>query len=398
MNYNLIFSKEEFKNIICDITDNIINLKNIPKHSNFYKYKDFIIRDTIGPFNFYIKLISYSEISIILNRIPDIDNGLFIELNFFNIIRDELLDKTVSYLKNEPVIIPPIDTNVYLDIPEKNNSIIPMKKPIDKQTDEWLLGFNILFDENKKMYLTTNTLGIFNPDNYKNINIEKYELEIFDDFFSDKKDINFEIDELGNKINKLYYEFEIDYIYKINFMYKDKFYSLCYIYNQPTFYYSSLNHIKKALTGKGLDFIGDDFDLKLKIWQLSNTAHTRAGLIKSYQVPMHQKSFLSEFIALRVCYDCLKDIINNISFDNKEFAKQTKLTSITITDFSSSLFGKTPYEILINTYKEYYKELKSFENKIEDIFYNTLLDDSKISFISTNSVIKNNRKTFSERW
>ena len=66
---------------------------------------------------------------------------------------------------------------------------------------------------------------------------------------------------------KLYYEFEIDYIYKINFMYKDKFYSLCYIYNQPTFYYSSLNHIKKALTGKGLDFIGDDFDLKLKIWQ-----------------------------------------------------------------------------------------------------------------------------------
>ena len=277
-----------------------------------------------------------------------------------------------------------------LAFPKTNPCDFLIGKPDNLEIEGWPLGFKV-----NKEGVVVKWCGTPQLDLLKNIFVQKYELLDFKDFFVNETYIelnsNFEAE----------FEFEKDYIYIIKFEIDDEVIETsAYIHEKPTFYFSSIDRFKRRLGEKGLTYIGDDFSVKLNIWDLSNEVYAITGLVDPPEMlKQNEKHLLESYIENKIAYEIVKQNISEITFDEEEFKENSTMRSITVTNFSHSTLGVTPYEILIKGLREFKLSVDDVTKEIKNKFYNRMPSSfPELNLVNNREIFSSQRPSYAGQW
>lgn len=355
------------------VTINGLQIENIIEEGQFK------LVDKNGDIPLYVENI-WSESKIILHLLKEHESVMFLTYTLGNQEFKEVIGAV------QPVKTP----ETGLVFPQKNHCDFLIAKPDNRNIECWPLGFKIYGNK-----LELKWCGTPQVDLLKNITIQKYELLDFKDFFIEELPIELDAD------FKAEFEFEKDYIYIIKFEINDKIIETSgHIYGKPTFYFSSVDRFKRKLGEKGLTYIGDDFSAKLNIWDLSNEVYALTGLVDPPEMlKQNEKHLLESYIENKVAYEIVKQNISEITFDEEAFKENSTMRSITVTNFSHSTLGVTPYEILIKGLKEFKLAVDDVTKEIKNKFYNRMPSSfHELSIVNNREIFSAQRPSYAGQW
>ena len=311
----------------------------------------FKLMDKNGDIQLFVENI-WSESKIILHLLREADSVMFLT---YLLNGQEFKD--VIGVKQDDV------PGTGLVFPNRNPCDFLICKPENFNIPGWPLGFKVYPD-----HLEVKWCGVSDSNFFKNIVIQKYELIDFKDFPAEEIPITLDSE------FKTTFEFQGDFIYVIKFEVGDEEIETSpYIKGKPTFYFSSVDRLKKKINSKGLDYVGDEISIKLSIWDLSNEVYAITGLSDPPELlKPTEKHLLENYIETKLAYELVKLNVGNMTFDEEEFKENSAMKSITVTNFSHSTFGVTPYEIMLKGLKEFKVALDDITKEIKNKFYNRL--------------------------
>lgn len=231
--------------------------------------------------------------------------------------------------------------------------------------------------ENKLKYTFTDDAIIIKTKNTilkteLDINIEKYALERYDDFADEEIYVDIPCDDQGRINNIIPFKFELDYIYKIHIEYNDEIIDREYIHKKPTFYISSIYHIKQLAKNYDL-YIQDtnktEFDMKLLLWKYSKIAYGIAGTVTDDVVYIQNNALLNDYVCHRTLLDMVSNALTDINLTPDLVENSLGTISVTLADLShGATTTETMTTQLIKTHQELLKYVEHLEEQIEDVF------------------------------
>lgn len=311
----------------------------------------FKLLDKNGDIPLFVENI-WSESKIILHLLRETDSVMFLTYTFGG---QEF--KEVIGVKSDETSTPG------LKFPVRNPCDFLIGQPEDLNITGWPLGFKVY-----PSYLEVKWCGDSDSNFFKNIVIQKYELIDFKDFPIEEISITLDAE------FKASFEFQGDFIYVIKFEVGDEEIETSpFIKGKPTFYFSSVDRLRKKINSKGLDYIGDEISIKLSIWDLSNEVYAITGLSDPPELlKPAEKHLLENYIETKLAYELVKQNVGEMTFDEEQFKENSAMKSITVTNFSHSTLGVTPYEIMLKGLKEFRVALDDITKEIKNKFYNRM--------------------------
>ena len=338
----------------------------------------FKLVDKNGDIPLFVENI-WSESKIILHLLRETDSIMFLTYSL-----DGQEFKNVIGIKQEAL------PTTGLAFPSRNPCDFLIGKPEDLNIAGWPLGFKVY-----PGYLEVKWCGDKNLDFFKNIVVQKYELIDFKDFPTEEVPITLDVD------FKATFEFQGDFIYVIKFETgDDEIETSPYIKGKPTLYFSSVDRLKKKINSKGLDYVGDEISIKLSIWDLSNEVYSITGLSDPPELlKATEKHLLENYIETKLAYELVKFNVGNMTFDEEEFKENSTMKSITVTNFSHSTLGVTPYEIMLKGLKEFRVALDEITREIKHKFYNRLPTNfEELTMFDAKEKIEHGRPSYMGLW
>lgn len=337
----------------------------------------FKLLDKNGDIPLFVENI-WSESKIILHLLRETDNIMFLT---YSLNGQEF--KEVIGVKQDDIV-------EGLKFPVRNPCDFLIGKPEDLNITGWPLGFKVYPD-----HFEVKWCGISDLNFFKNVVIQKYELIDFKDFPTEETPIVLDND------FKASYEFQGNFIYVIKFETGDEEIETSpYIKGKPTFYFSSVDRLKKKINSKGLDYIGDEISIKLSIWDLSNEVYSITGLSDPPELlKPTEKHLLENYIETKLAYELVKYNVGNMTFDEEQFKENSAMKSITVTNFSHSTLGVTPYEIMLKGLKEFRVSLDDITKEIKNKFYNRMPTNfEELNMFDEKEKIEHGRPSYMGLW
>jgi hypothetical protein len=219
------------------------------------------------------------------------------------------------------------------------------------------------------------------------IYIEKFCLERYDDFPDEEIYVDIPCDDKGRINNIIPFNFELDYIYKVHIEYNNEIIDREYIHKKPTFYISSIYHIKQLANNYDLYITENEkteFDIKLLLWKYSKIAYGIAGTVTDDVVYVQNNALLNDYVCHRVLLDIVSTALTDINLTPDLVEKSLGTISVTLADLShGEATTETMTTQLIKTHQELLKYVEHLEEQIEDVF-DYLYCDKKIADQSIN--------------
>lgn len=314
-------------------TDYIL-IEGLEEHSQGYDKNSFILKRLDGSSVLFLLEI-VSPFSVKLNLLEKVEEQLIVTIN--------INKKSQSLLAQEIIEAKPI-------IPVVNN------KPKYVFTDNGIIiqSKNVIMKEELMIY------------------IEKYTLERYDDFAEDIIYLDILADEKGRIQHKIHFNFEIDYIYRVHIQYKDDEIIEEYIHKKPTYYISSIYHLKQ-IANKYDVYIKEnnktEFDMKLLIWKYSKIAYSIAGTISNDVVYAQNNALLNDYVCNRSLLEIITTALRDINLTPDLTEKSLGAISVTLADLShGATTTETMTTQLIKVHKELLEYVEHLEEQIEDVF------------------------------
>lgn len=281
----------------------------------------------------------------------------------------------------------------------KGSVSLDSKPKVEVLPTEEIKLTNFKFINNKFSFELNNKIDE-NPFDFLkkiNIKIKKFKINYFEDFYDEEE--SFEIFNLIPKTKRFYieYNFEKNYIYKIEILNIETFEELKFyhIYNKPDIYFSSRYHLNQVLEQLDISFkLEENFDTKLLIWNesLKLMALMEISISSLDKITEDVIALFSEYISNKIILNKLINVFSAQFLPGTDYQQGNTVKGKRLGDYQVTQGGESGDSSKIKMVSD---KLNNLENQLKDSLKYLAFGKSKsYSEYSLNRSKVLNKKTF----